>query len=70
MTHKTLLDHFSALEDPRQAWKVIYPLNEILLGPGARLFGAFAAITGLLAFGLSTAFLVALMSRMFRDRLS
>src|SRR5271163_1654192 len=27
----TLLDHFSALEDPRQAWKVVYPLSEILL---------------------------------------
>jgi predicted transposase YbfD/YdcC len=26
-----ILDHFSALEDPRQAWKVIYPLPEILL---------------------------------------
>lgn len=26
-----LLEHFSALEDPRQAWKVIYPLPEILL---------------------------------------
>src|SRR3954453_18693716 len=25
------LDHFSALNDPRQAWKVIYPLTEILL---------------------------------------
>lgn len=25
-----ILDHFSALEDPRQAWKVIYPLPEIL----------------------------------------
>ena len=31
MTKQTLLDHFSALEDPRQAWKVIYPLPEILL---------------------------------------
>jgi len=31
MTQKTLLDHFSALEDPRQAWKVVYPLPEILL---------------------------------------
>jgi predicted transposase YbfD/YdcC len=27
----SLLDHFSALEDPRQAWKVLYPLSEILL---------------------------------------
>ena len=31
MSKKTLLDHFSALEDPRQAWKVVYPLPEILL---------------------------------------
>jgi predicted transposase YbfD/YdcC len=27
----SLLEHFSALKDPRQAWKVIYPLPEILL---------------------------------------
>jgi predicted transposase YbfD/YdcC len=26
-----ILDHFSALTDPRQSWKVIYPLPEILL---------------------------------------
>lgn len=26
-----LIDHFCALEDPRQSWKVIYPLPEILL---------------------------------------
>jgi hypothetical protein len=26
-----ILDHFSALQDPRQAWKVIYPLPEIML---------------------------------------
>ena len=26
-----ILDHFSALDDPRQSWKVIYPLPEILL---------------------------------------
>jgi predicted transposase YbfD/YdcC len=31
MAGRVLLDHFSALEDPRQAWKVIYPLPEILL---------------------------------------
>jgi len=31
MAKATLLDHFSALKDPRQAWKVIYPLPEILL---------------------------------------
>jgi predicted transposase YbfD/YdcC len=27
----SLLAHFSALEDPRQAWKVVYPLPELLL---------------------------------------
>jgi predicted transposase YbfD/YdcC len=31
MPGKSLLDHFSALDDPRQAWKVAYPLAEILL---------------------------------------
>ena len=31
MSGKALLDHFSALEDPRQAWKVVYPLREVLL---------------------------------------
>lgn len=31
MAGKALLDHFSALEDPRQSWKVVYPLPEILL---------------------------------------
>ena len=28
---RSLLDHFSALEDPRQGWRVVYPLPEILL---------------------------------------
>jgi len=27
----SLLDHFSALRDPRQRWRVVYPLPEILL---------------------------------------
>ena len=26
-----ILDHFSALSDPRQGWRVVYPLSEILL---------------------------------------
>jgi predicted transposase YbfD/YdcC len=30
MSGKALLDHFSALDDPRQSWKVVYPLPEIL----------------------------------------
>ena len=38
---QSLIDHFSALEDPRQAWKVIYPLPEVLLLVlGATLAGA------------------------------
>ncbi len=41
--------------------------GDIVLGPGLRIFAAFAAVTGLLAFGLSTAFLVALMGRIFRS---
>ncbi len=28
---RSILDHFSALKDPRQQWRVIYPLREILL---------------------------------------
>ena len=31
MNTPNILDHFSALEDPRQSWKVLYPLPEILL---------------------------------------
>jgi predicted transposase YbfD/YdcC len=31
MPDRSFLDHFSALEDPRQSWKVVYPLDEILL---------------------------------------
>lgn len=27
----SLLDHFSALKDPRERWRVQYPLDEILL---------------------------------------
>lgn len=31
MSGKALLDQFSSLDDPRQGWKVVYPLPEILL---------------------------------------
>jgi len=27
----SFLDHFAALRDPRQAWKVVFPLSEVLL---------------------------------------
>lgn len=39
--------------------------GDITLGADFRLFGGFAAVTGLLTFGISTAFLVGLISRMF-----
>ncbi|WP_171099156.1 ion channel [Ruegeria sp. HKCCD7255] len=42
--------------------------GDIVLGEELRIFGAFASVTGLLAFGLSTAFLVALMTRVFQER--
>ncbi|WP_424833597.1 ion channel [Ruegeria sp.] len=42
--------------------------GDIVLGEGLRIFGAFASVTGLLAFGLSTAFLVALMTRVFQEK--
>ena len=31
MAGASLLEHFSALEDPRQSWKVVYPLPEVLM---------------------------------------
>jgi len=31
MSGPSLIDHFSSLEDPRQAWKVLFPLPEVLL---------------------------------------
>ncbi|AML50538.1 potassium channel family protein [Falsihalocynthiibacter arcticus] len=37
--------------------------GDITLGPEHRVFAAFAAVTGLLTFGISTAFLVGLVSR-------
>ncbi|NVO55342.1 two pore domain potassium channel family protein [Rhodobacteraceae bacterium B1Z28] len=41
--------------------------GDIVLGEGLRIFGSFAAVTGLLAFGLSTAYMVALMTRVFQE---
>ena len=40
--------------------------GDVILGPGSRLFGTFTAVTGMLAFGLSTAFLVAVMTRLLQ----
>ncbi|MBY6055423.1 potassium channel family protein [Leisingera daeponensis] len=39
--------------------------GDVVLGPALRIFAAFAAVTGLFGFGISTAFLVSAMSRLF-----
>jgi Ion channel len=38
--------------------------GDIVLAPGVRIFAGFAAITGMLGFGISTAYLVSLMNRL------
>lgn len=43
--------------------------GDVTLGPEMRIFGTFTAMTGVMAFGISTAFLVALMSRTIQTRL-
>lgn len=44
--------------------------GDIVLGEQLRIFGAFASVTGLLSFGLSTAFMVAVMTEVFKEELS
>ncbi|SFU13162.1 potassium channel family protein [Sedimentitalea nanhaiensis] len=41
--------------------------GDVVLGPEARVFASFAAVTGLLGFGLSSAFLVAVMTRLLTE---
>ncbi len=43
--------------------------GDIVLGEGLRIFGSFASVAGLLSFGLSTAYMVALMTRVFQERI-
>lgn len=38
--------------------------GDVVLSKGYRIFGAFGAVTGLLAFGFSTAFLISLFNRL------
>ncbi len=28
---QSLMEHFSAVDDPREGWRVLYPLRELLL---------------------------------------
>lgn len=39
--------------------------GDVVLGPGVRIFAAFSAVTGLLGFGISTAFLVSSIGKVF-----
>ena len=39
--------------------------GDLILGEGLRIFATFAAVTGLLTFGISTAFLISLLSALF-----
>ena len=40
--------------------------GDVVLGPHHRIFGSFAAVTGLFAVGISTAYLVAVTSQIFQ----
>lgn len=44
--------------------------GDIVLGPGGRIVASFCAITGLLTFGISTAFLIGVLSKILPDGLS
>ena len=44
--------------------------GDVTVGGGFRVYGAMAAVTGLLNFGLSTAFLVGLFERLLHTKLS
>lgn len=67
---------FGAFSDPGTA--VYFALvtyttlgyGNIVLAENIRLYGAFASVTGLLGFGLSTAFLVAVFSKLLPNHLA
>lgn len=44
--------------------------GDVTVGPGTRIFAAMAAVTGVLNFGLSTAFLVRLIARLWPNEVS
>ena len=41
--------------------------GDVILSPEWRIFATFSAVAGLLTFGISTAFLVGLIGRLFQD---
>lgn len=64
--------HYGAAEDWNQA--VYFSLvtyttvgyGDYTLGPDLRVFGTFAGVAGVLGFGISSAFLIAVMSRLLQ----
>jgi len=67
---------FGAFSDPGTAMYfalVTYTTlgyGDLVLAENIRLYGAFASVTGLLGFGLSTAFLVAVFSKLLPNHLA
>lgn len=43
--------------------------GDIVLGPELRVFGGFAGLAGVLGFGLSSAFLISVMTRLLQEKL-
>ncbi|MEO9573622.1 MAG: potassium channel family protein [Tateyamaria sp.] len=41
--------------------------GDLVLGEGLRIFATFAAVTGLLTFGISTAFLISILTSLFPE---
>ncbi len=41
--------------------------GDLVLGESLRIFGTFAAVTGMLTFGISTAFLISMLSALFPE---
>ncbi|MFA3915575.1 potassium channel family protein [Ruegeria hyattellae] len=68
VTDGTLMDWNTALYFSLVTYTTL-GYGDIVLGPELRIFASFSAVAGLLAFGLSTAYLVALMSMVFEKQL-
>ena len=61
-----LMDSFGTIEEALYfalASFTTLGYGDVLLGEHTRIFGAFSAVTGMLTFGVSTAFLVGLIGR-------
>lgn len=64
------IDALPGYEEPIYFSLVTYTTvgyGDVTLGPDFRIFGAMASVNGILAFGLSTAFLVSLFANIFES---